>query len=230
MVGFTFSSEQLQTAPPDVRRWIEIEIGRALAMASKGNHNHATQQVIRLAECAAEEAAQIFELTCSNFIAAKVFFELGRDIPCPYLRGMPQMRLLNVVDTLHHVQLSDSKVLIASCDLINQAFQQARGDPEASLFASDGAGHIYIHEITPPQHPTAWDRLVAPERPVSASMPGEENASPHRTLFRPVPHHSKIGSISRLNMHSHPLRTLDLSDRGRPERPQCHRATEVQLS
>ena len=81
MTSFTFSIEQLRSAPPEVRRWIEREIAASLAAMSKSEHDASQVHAASLAACMPEEAMQLFELIKGNFLLAQVFFELARETP-----------------------------------------------------------------------------------------------------------------------------------------------------
>jgi len=67
MTSFTFSAEQVRSAPPEVRRWIEREIAASLAAMSKSEHDPSQVHAASLAACMPEEAMQLFELIKGNF-------------------------------------------------------------------------------------------------------------------------------------------------------------------
>jgi hypothetical protein len=58
MTSFTFSLEQLKAAPPEVRRWVEHEIGLALGALSRFDHDPSQGHSAALAACTPEEALQ----------------------------------------------------------------------------------------------------------------------------------------------------------------------------
>jgi len=77
MTSFTFSVEQLKAAPPEVRRWVEHEIGAALGTLSRFDHDPSQVHSSALAACTPQEALQIFELIKDNFLLSQVFFRAG---------------------------------------------------------------------------------------------------------------------------------------------------------
>lgn len=97
MTGFTFSADQVRAAPPEVRRWIENEVIRALRgpLGEDAPKPHANQ----LEACSFEDMARIFDLISSNFITVQVFFELGRETP--FTHHIPQLHALDFADRTH---------------------------------------------------------------------------------------------------------------------------------
>jgi hypothetical protein len=146
MTSFTFSAEQFRSAPPEVRRWMENEIAKALGSSTHYRHDPLKMETSALAACTIEEIAQIFNLISGNFLVTQVLFELARETPLSH--GGPSLHGVNFDDMQRHMQLDDGRLLIECLNVINQALQRVRNDPAASLFASDEQGHLYIHEAT----------------------------------------------------------------------------------
>jgi hypothetical protein len=129
MTSFTFSAEQVKSAPPEVRRWIENEVARALAMQTTPAHDSSKMQVNALAACTIDEVAEIFSLISGNFLVTQVFFELARDTPIT--QSIPSLHALNLSDIQRHVQLADGHVLFECLSVISQALQRIRNDADA---------------------------------------------------------------------------------------------------
>ena len=146
MTSFTFSAEQIRSAPPEVRRWMESEIAKALGSQVHFEHDPSRMQAGALVAVTIDEAAQIFSLISGNFLVMQVFFELARETPLA--QGVPSLHGLNLSDMQRHVQLGDGRQLAECLNVIARASQKVRNDPTASLFAHDERGHIYIHETT----------------------------------------------------------------------------------
>jgi hypothetical protein len=177
MVSFTFSAEQIRSAPTEVRRWMEAEIVRALtgapAAAAAPRSDPAADPAEglerALATGTASEMQETFQRIADDSIIARVFFELARDQGISATRTA--FHVVNLVDVMRHLQLAEAQQLLACLDTINQAFQQVRRDPQASLFALDEAGHIYLHELTYHSIRQVWQQLVmAHPWPASAHM------------------------------------------------------------
>ena len=162
MTSFTFSLEQLRAAPPEVRRWVEHEIGAALGALSRLDHDPSQVHSAALAACTPEEALQMFELIKDNFLLSQVFFELARETPAG--RTAPPLHGLNIADLLRHTRLSDGDRLGDCFTAINQIFQRVRNDPEAALFGFDQYGHVYIHETTHHSIRGLWEHLFATDQ------------------------------------------------------------------
>jgi hypothetical protein len=162
MTSFTFSLEQLKAAPPEVRRWVEHEIGAALGALSRFDHDPSQVHSIALAACTPEEALQMFELIKDNFVLSQVFFELARETPAG--RTAPPLYALNIAELLRLTRLSDGDRLADCFTAINQIFQNVRRDPEAALFGFDQYGHVYIHETTHHSVRRVWEQLFATDQ------------------------------------------------------------------
>jgi len=162
MTSFTFSLEQLRAAPPEVRRWVEHEIGAALGALGRLDRDPSQVHTTALAACSPEEALQMFESIKDNFLLSQVFFELARETPAG--RSAPPLHALNIADLLRHTRLSDGDRLADCFTAINQIFQTVRSDPEAALFGFDQYGHVYIHETTHHSIRGLWEQLFATDQ------------------------------------------------------------------
>ena len=155
MTSFTFSAEQVRSAPPEVRRWVRDEIAAALAAAAKprpetGAHLNA------LAACMPEEAARVFELVRGDFVVAQVFMELA--LAAPVADG--ELYALEIDRILDRTGL-DERQLIDCLRVLTEAFQQARQDPAAALLGFDQRGHVLIDAATVRSIRQLWQQLVA---------------------------------------------------------------------
>jgi hypothetical protein len=146
VVSFTFSAEQIRAAPLEVRRWMESQIIKALGPQEGLNEHPSNIEAESLAECGMDEAAQMFRLISHIFPVTQVFFELGRESHLS--RDISPLHVLNLEEMQRHVQFGDPRLLAECLAVINQALQRVRNDPQASLFATDDEGHIFIHQTS----------------------------------------------------------------------------------
>ena len=173
MTSFTFSAEQIRSAPPEARRWMENEIAKALG-AQAHEHDPSRMQASALAATTLDEAIQIFNQISGNFVVAQVFFELARETPLA--QGIPSLHGLNLGDMQRHVQLGDGRQLAECLNAITHALQKVRNDSSASLFAHDERGHIYIHETTYRNIRMLREQLVSANSSATPAGPTEAGA------------------------------------------------------
>jgi hypothetical protein len=207
VTAFTFSVEQLRSAPPEVRRWVVNEIGRALGGVSAALHSEPRQaESVALATCTAQEALQIFELIGGDAITARLFFELARSGTLN--SGLPGLQVFRTADLLHHAGLTSNDSLLDGLALIDRAFRQVHGEPAGSLFGYDDAGHIYIHEATQASVRRVWEELVQ-ARAGAERQPASFQAVPRPASFNP-PHLGPSEDIAAHGARPHPEAGLPL--------------------
>ena len=180
MTSFTFSAEQIKSAPPEARRWMENEIAKALG-AQAHEHDPSRMQAGGLAATTVEEAVQIFNLISGNFLVTQVFFELARETPLA--QGAPSLHGLNLADMQRHAQLGDGRQLAECLNAITRALQKVRNDPAATLFAHDERGHIYIHETTYRNIRMLREQLLSPN--IAAEPAEPTGAEPPEPVMQP---------------------------------------------
>jgi hypothetical protein len=163
MTSFTFSLEQLRSAPLEVRHWIETEIAAALSGLNRLEHGPSEPHSAELAACTPEEALKVFELIKGNFLLSQVFFELAREMP--NTGSSAPFHTLNLGELLRHTRLADGDRLADCFTAINKAFQNVRNDDEAALFGFDQYGRVYIHNTTHQSIRWVWQQLVAAHAP-----------------------------------------------------------------
>jgi hypothetical protein len=188
MTSFTFSAEQIKSAPPEARRWMENEIAKALGLQAP-EHDPSRMQAGAIAACTIDEATQIFNLISGNFLVTQVFFELARETPLA--QGVPSLHGLNLGDMQRHVQLADGRQVGECLNAITVALRKVRNDPTASLFAHDERGHIFIHETTYRNIRMFREQLLSPHsngarpQPVEPDAEAREPLQPEHAFARP---------------------------------------------
>jgi hypothetical protein len=157
MTSFTFTAEQLMSAPTEVRQWVLSQIEGTVAAMMRGPTSPVPHSAT-LAGCTVAEAAQLFDLIRDDLAAVQVLFELGRDRPM--IDGSQPLHALSLAEMIRHTRL-DNKRLIECLQTINRAYQHVHTDAQAMLFGFDQANHIYIHEMTHRSLQTLWQELVS---------------------------------------------------------------------
>jgi hypothetical protein len=177
MTSFTFSIEQVRSAPPEVRHWIERELTTAVAALTRSEHDASQVHEAALAACMPQEAVQLFEMIKGNFLLSQVFFELARDMPNSH--GPAPFHPLSVADILRHTRIGDGDRLVDCFTAINQAFQTIRNDPEATLFGFDQQGHVFTHQTTHDSIRQLWEQLFAAHAPIASGLAPAGFTPPH---------------------------------------------------
>src|SRR5271167_5102702 len=182
MTSFTFSIEQVRSAPAEVRRWIEHEVMTAVAALNRSEHDPSQVHEAALAACMPQEATQLFEMIKGNFLLSQVFFELARDMSNS--QGPAPLHPLSVADIIRHTRLADGDRLVDCFNASNRAFQTIRNDPEATLFGFDQQGHVFIHQTTHDSIRQLWQHLFAAYAPM-AGGPAAAAGGPALAGFTP---------------------------------------------
>lgn len=182
MTAFTFSAEELRTAPPEVRRWVAGKIAHALAgvaAAEPPTSRPATPpQATALAACTPGEALQMFELIGGDPTTGRIFFELARDSAVD--SGMPGLHMLRIADLMRHAGIVDNEALIAALSAIDRAFRQVRGEQPGNLFRFGDAGQLYVHAATQAGIRQVWEELTrATAAADGPAAPDTVSAMPH---------------------------------------------------
>jgi hypothetical protein len=184
MISFTFTLDQVKSAPPDVRRWIEREAAAAIAALHRPEPDPSHPHAAALAACTLQEAAEVYELIKENFLLSQVFFELAREMPGS--RGGAPLHALSLADMLRHTRLADGDRLVDCFNAITQAFRTVRNDPEAALFGFDQYGQVWIHQATHDSILALWAQLFHRQPPLTGE-PASAVTEPAFAGFTP-PH------------------------------------------
>ena len=157
MTSIVLTTEELKTAPAEVRRWILGRVEADLIALASAAPTPSPSHAPALSACTADEAAQVFDLIKGDFAATQVFLELARDNA---LAGtaMP-LHATSIESLMRHTRL-DINGLMSCLQTVNRAFRQVREDADAILFGFDQANHVYVHETTHHSIRDLWHHLV----------------------------------------------------------------------
>ncbi len=165
MAGITLSMDDIKAAPPEVRRWLEHEVARALGLQAAP----APAQASSLVGCNIEEARDMLALVQGMLPVVSVFFELGREAASVAVHGL---RAFRITDILRHARLQSPDQVIQCLNVLTQALRRSRGDAAAEFFALDDQGHCLVAEATMRSVLRLWQEIVAQraaEQPLEAS-------------------------------------------------------------
>ncbi len=179
MIGITLSPEQIRTAPPEVRRWLQREIAGSFDFqpereAAKTNAEH-------LVICGPDEVAAVYAAIQGMLPVVNVFFELGREGDRV---GSGAVEAYRLDDMAHHARLQSVEQLDTCLQIIDEAVRAIRNDPGATLYVLDPRGYCLIATATRTNILALWRQLVVSQGGPSvraasgAESPGARSASP----------------------------------------------------
>ncbi|HEX2939859.1 MAG TPA: hypothetical protein VHO91_02355 [Rhodopila sp.] len=181
MVGITLSPEQVRTAPPEVRHWLELQIADALGLQRSAPPVEGVPH--HLVGCDVAEARAVLAQVRTMLPVVSVFFELARD---PAIMTPQGLRVLHVEDMMRHTRLQAPTDVAACLEAINQALRRVSGDPDATMTALDNAGHCLVPDVTARSILAVWQEIVsAHDAAASQQMPVEPPAGVARQAFEP---------------------------------------------
>lgn len=154
MIGITLSSEQIRTAPAEVRQWIEHEVAKSLGLQPQTVESRSPAE--QLAICSHHELAAMLSLVQGVFPAVNVFFELGRK-GTNFAQG--RLEAYRLSDIQHHTRLQNTEQVVSCLDLINEALRRVRGSPGASLYGLDG-DYCFVATETQQNIFRLWQELI----------------------------------------------------------------------
>lgn len=167
MVGITLSAEQIRSAPPEVRQWLEQQIA-ALLSPLPMQPPHPGPKLVR---CTRPELQAILTQIQNLLPVVSVFFELGREAASVPVQGM---RALRLADILRHTRLQTVDQVVECLEVITDVLRRIRRDGDAMLCAVDAEGRCYIAEETAANILALWRDIVA----ARALQPAESPDAP----------------------------------------------------
>lgn len=153
MAGITLSADEIKAAPPEVRRWLEHEVLRALGVAPA-----APAAPHPLVGCNAEEARDMLALVQRMPPVVRVLWELAREGASVAVHGM---RAFRIADIQRHVALAEPQQVIECLDVLTSALRRIRGDLDAAFYAVDDQGHCLVAEATMRSIIRLWQEIMA---------------------------------------------------------------------
>jgi len=165
MIGITLSADQIRSAPPEVRRWIEHQVLAGLGLGPEAPPVPTLPaQSAHLVACTADDAAKVLAQIQGVLPAVNVFFEFGRP---GIALGQPPVMMFRLIDILHHTRLQNVGQVMASLELINTALVEVRRDPSVRFCGFDNEGHCLIAPETQRAIAGVWQSVIAKQHGVA---------------------------------------------------------------
>lgn len=191
MVGITLSPEQIRSAPPEVRQWLEQEIARSLGLHPQSET--VVADAPHLAACSPQEAMAIYTSIRGLLPVVNVFFELGRDTARNSEDGIEVFRL---ADMLRHTRLPDLERLVACLQVIDNAFHQIRNEDDEALFILDPRGYCIVTVTTQQSVLAVWTQEIAAKQFVTGDAAADTSAD-----LSPAGPFSISGTVPQTSIH-----------------------------
>lgn len=154
MIGITLTSDQIRSAPKEVRQWIEHEVTTALGL---GFSAMAAAESVHVVSLSVEESADVLAQIRGMVPAVNVFFEFARPTNS---FGQPPMMAFRLIDILDHTGLENIEQVMECLELINQTLAQVRQDGSAKFCGFDNEGHCFVTAETQASIARLWQSLL----------------------------------------------------------------------
>ncbi len=154
MVGITLSSEQIRTAPADVRMWIEHEVVTSLGLQVRQTDYQTGLEDLTI--CSLDELLDIFSSIQNVVPAVHVLFELGRK-GTSFAEG--KLEAYRLPDIQHHVHLQNVGQVTACLELINRSLHRVRGTTDSMLCVVEN-GFCIVATETQENLLRLWQQLI----------------------------------------------------------------------
>lgn len=156
MLGITLSPEQIMQAPPEVRRWIEQQVGSAFGLSRPAPILEPPPR--HLVGCNLEQVRAILSLIHGLLPVSGVFFELAQQPTAITQQGLHVLRL---DEMQRNARLQAPEQVVACLGAIDEALRRVSGTPDVALSIVDGAGHCLVADETAQSILALWQELVS---------------------------------------------------------------------
>lgn len=171
LVSIALTAEQIRSAPPEVRQWLEREVAAAFGWPVKPDAPDAPPA--HLVSCSANDAASILSQIQGVLPAVNVFFEFGRQGAV-----VPQSRVeaFRLIDIAHNTRLQNVGQVIACLDVITGALRRIKDDSGAAFCGFDREGHCIVPIETQQSIFQLWQTVISGQQ--LGTAPSEPNVEP----------------------------------------------------
>lgn len=187
MIGITLNSDQIRTAPAEVRLWIEHEVATSLGLQVRTTDYQTSLEDLTI--CTLDELFNIFSLIQNVVPAVHVLFELGRK-GTSFADG--KLEAYRLPDIQHHVHLQNVDQVTACLELINRSLHRVRGTTDSMLCVVEN-GFCIVPTETQENLLRLWQQLIGradiatdSTKPVSTGTPPLRETAFPNNIGRPA--------------------------------------------
>jgi len=155
MIGITLSSEQVRTAPPEIRLWIEHQVATSLGLQIRATDYQTSLEGLTI--CNLDELRDIFSLIQHSVPAVHVLFELGRKGASI---GEGKLEGYRLPDIQHRAGLQTVSQVMACLESINQSLHRVRGTADTMLCVVEN-GFCVVATETQENLLRLWQELIS---------------------------------------------------------------------
>jgi hypothetical protein len=163
MIGITLTTDQIRSAPKEVRQWIEHQVIAGLGLAAE-EPAPLSMQATQLAALSEEEAAAVLAQVRGMLPAANVFFEFARP---GVAFGQPPVMSYRLIDILNHTKLQNIGQVMTCLEGLDNAAARLRGNPNIRFSGFDNEGHCFIAPETQQAIAALWHEVIASQQGTS---------------------------------------------------------------
>jgi len=167
MIGITLTTDQIRTAPKEVRQWIEHQVIASLGLAAE-RQAPAPGQATHLIVLSEEEAASVLAQVRGMLPAANLFFEFARP---GVAFGQPPVMSFRLIDILNHTKLQNIGQVMTCLEALDEAVARLRGDAAIRFCGFDNEGHCFIAPETQSAIAALWHDVIASQQGTSRAEP-----------------------------------------------------------
>jgi hypothetical protein len=164
MIGITLTTDQIRSAPKEVRQWIEHQVIAGLGLAAEAPAP-APVQATHLAALSEEEAASVLAQVRGMLPAANVFFEFARP---GVVFGQPPLMTYRLIDILNHTKLQNIGQVMTCLEALDNAVARLRSQPNIRFCGFDNEGHCFIACETQQAIAALWHAVIAGQQGTSS--------------------------------------------------------------
>lgn len=159
MIGIALSADQIRSAPPEVRAWLEQQIANEFGF--RGFSRSAPELPSHVVGCDVEVVKAVLAAIQRALPVVNVFFDLAHEPSGKLPQGL---RVLRLEDIARRCRLASVGQVVACLGTIDAALRKVTGQQEVTMTAVDESGHCLVPEPTAHAIFTVWQDMVgAPE-------------------------------------------------------------------